>query len=267
VLIADARMYGVTPAAASAWQELLSWVLERAAVEMTRVDSVAVPTLGALWQREDLGCAMMCGLPFALREPRPVLLAAPVPAPDRYGGRPVYCTDIAVRADSPFFSLEDTFGAVCGFTQPTSMSGYVAFRHLLNTHRRTADSPLYRSAVGDLVNARGVVEALREGRIDVGPLDGFSGDLLRQLDARLMEKVRVVASTALAPIPVFVATGSLPADAVSRLRSAFVAAGRSPELRTCRETLLLREFALPQLGDYDVFTGLQQSAERFPGIW
>ena len=36
--------------------------------------------------------------PFAQRGERPTLVAAPIPSPARYGGKPVYFTDIVVRA-------------------------------------------------------------------------------------------------------------------------------------------------------------------------
>ena len=126
---------------------------------------------------------MMCGLPFAQRKPRPTLVAAPVPSPPRYGGRPVYCTDIVVAADSPHRTIEDTFGGVVGYTLADSMSGAVALRDHLLPLRASAARGSIAAAVGGLVNARGVIDALAAGRIDVGPLDSYSHDLLQALRA------------------------------------------------------------------------------------
>jgi len=108
-------MYSVAPAAKAAWRELLEWILEHANLRMEFVDQEPPATLADLWARSDLGCAMMCGLPYSHRKPRPILLAAPVPSPERYADRAVYFTDIAVRADSPFVKIEDTFGHVVGW--------------------------------------------------------------------------------------------------------------------------------------------------------
>jgi hypothetical protein len=115
-MLVNARMYSVAPAAKAAWRKLLGWILERSALRMQIVDHDPPAALADLWQRPDLGCAMMCGLPYSLRNPRPILIAAPVPSPARYAGRAVYFSDIAVRADAPYRTLEDTFGSVCGYT-------------------------------------------------------------------------------------------------------------------------------------------------------
>ena len=54
-------------------------------------------SLDDLWAREDLGCVFMCGYPWAMRAERPHLLAAPVPSPARYDGRPIYFTDFVMQ--------------------------------------------------------------------------------------------------------------------------------------------------------------------------
>ena len=108
-MIASARMYSWSPSLTAAWRRLLEWVSARAGVPLEVMDQSAPTSLDELWHREDLGCAFMCGYPWALYEKKPHLLAAPVPSPARYGGRPVYVTDFIVRADGPHRALADTF--------------------------------------------------------------------------------------------------------------------------------------------------------------
>src|SRR5689334_11304286 len=98
--VVNARMYSVTPATAAAWREVLAWVLVQADLDWPFVEHAAPAPIAGLWAREDLGLAQMCGLPFALRDHRPTLLAAPVPSPARYADRPVYMTDLVVAAAS-----------------------------------------------------------------------------------------------------------------------------------------------------------------------
>lgn len=239
-MIVNARMYSATPQAKQAWRALLAEVLERAALDWEIVDHDAPAPLSALWAREDLGCAMMCGLPYSQRQPRPTLVAAPVPSPSRYGGQPVYFTDIAVRADAPYQRLEDTFGGVIGFTLPDSMSGHVALRR----HLAAYGSNLYRKAVSGLLNARQVIEALDARRIDVGPLDSYYFDLLKKDAPEVAAKVRIVDSTPAAPIPPLVATAKLGEQALERLRAALLAVNECDEL-------LLKGFAVPAPSDYD----------------
>lgn len=266
-MIFNARMYSVAPPAKAAWKELLEWVLKRADVGMEFVDQEPPATLADLWSRNDLGCAMMCGLPYSHRTPRPILLAAPVPSLERYANRPVYFSDLAVRADAPFKKLEDTFGHVVGYTLTDSMSGCVALRRHLLPLRDPGRPALYENVVGNLVNARGIIQALDDGRIDVGPLDSYVHDLIRHNDPAFAAKVRIIQVTDAAPMPPLIATAALDHDTVGRLRAAFAAVGEAPELASVRATLLLKRFALPEPADYDVFHGILESAERYAEVW
>jgi hypothetical protein len=54
--------------------------------------------------------------------------------------------------------------------------------------------------------------------------------------------VRVLASTALAPMPPFVAAAGTPIDAVLRLRAAFIDAAREPWFSPLADQLLLEGF-------------------------
>lgn len=248
--VANARMYSATPRLREEWKALFAWVLRAARLPWELVDYDAPAPLNALWARDDLGLAMMCGLPFARRSVQPLLVAAPVPSPARYGGLPVYFTDIVVRADAPYRQLEDTFGGTVGYTLADSLSGAVAFRAHLAPYRAARGKRLYRRAVGDLVHARGVIEALARGDIDVGPLDGWYHDLLRQDDSAFAAQVRVIASTEARPIPPWVATAPLAPDELQRLRAALQAAAAAPELAHTRNRLLLAGFAQPAARDY-----------------
>jgi len=68
VTIANARMYSATPRVKHAGQRLLRWVLDDAALQWELIDYDAPEPLNALWARDDLGLAMMCGLPCAVSD-------------------------------------------------------------------------------------------------------------------------------------------------------------------------------------------------------
>lgn len=266
-LVANARMYSATPAAKQAWKDMLAWVLDEARLGWEVIDYDAPAPLSALWARGDLGAAMMCGLPYSQRRPRPVLVAAPLPSPARYGGKPVYFTDIVVRADSPARSLEDTFGGTVGYTLADSMSGCVALRRHLLDFRAGRKAPLYNAAIGGLIHARGVIEALAAGRIDVGPLDSYFHDLLKSGDPAFAACVRVIDSTPAAPIPPLVATAPFAEGELGRLQAAFLAVGAEAGLAPQRTTLLLAGFAVPATKDYDAFGTILADSSRYPDPW
>jgi ABC-type phosphate/phosphonate transport system substrate-binding protein len=265
-VIVNARMYSVTPAAKAAWRTVFDWVLARAEVSGQWLDHDPPLLISDLWARGDLACCMMCGLPFSRRSPRPTLLAAPVPSAPRYAGRSIYATDIAVRADSAHERLEDTFGGIAGFTVPDSQSGYYAFRHHLAT-RHAGHSPHYRAHVGRLLNARGVIQALADRRIDVGPLDGYVFDLIRASDPAFAAQVKLIATTDPTPMPPVVATAALPDGAADRLRAAFLAASTAPELAPSRTTLLLDRFIVPDPGDFEVQRKRAAVVDALPEKW
>ena len=267
VLVANARMYSVAPAAAAAWKTLLRWVLTRAGLGWELFDHAAPAPISELWDRDDLGAAMMCGLPYSERRPRPTLIAAPIPSPSRYGGQAIYFSDIVVRADAPHRTIEDTFGGTVGFTVADSMSGFVAFRRFLLPFRRHERPGLYRRVIGGLVTPRRVVEAVAAGEIDVGPVDSYALDLLRRHEPALVARVRPIAATEPTPIPGFVATADLDPPTLAALRSAFLAAGDTAELGAERDALLLRGFAFPDRSAYDVFSRYREEADRFAGVW
>ena len=255
--VVNARMYAVTAECKADWHLVLAWAVARADLDWAIVDHDAPAPMSTLWSRDDLGAAFMCGLPFARRTPRPVLVAAPIPRPARYGGRAVYCTDIAVAASAPHRSLEDTFGGIVGYTVGDSMSGAVALRDHLLPFRAARGERLYRGAVGGLLNAQGVIDALDAGTIDVGPLDSYSHDLIRAYDPARAARVRVVASTAMRPIPPLVATAPFVADALGRLRDALVVGTRSAsELAEAMARLQLAGFTAPDADDYDVVAAI-----------
>ena len=257
--VANARMYSATPSVKADWKQLMGRVLEQAGLPWEVMDYDAPAPLSELWVGDDLGLVMMCGLPFAQRAQRPTLIAAPVPSPARYAGKPVYFTDIVVRADAPYQTLEDTFGGVIGYTLVDSMSGGVALRCHLEAFRTPQRPRLYRKTVGGFVNARNVIEALVAEEIDVGPLDSYYHDLLKRNDPDFAAQVRRVASTAAMPIPPLVATVALSANELVRLRGALLASANEPTLRITMGKLLLAGFAFPEPADYQALADMAAS--------
>jgi ABC-type phosphate/phosphonate transport system substrate-binding protein len=255
-MLANARMYSVTPASKEAWRSVIEWATREARVPVEFVEHAPPKLLSELWARDDLAAVQMCGLPASLRDPAPTVLAAPVPSPARYGGKAVYMSDIAVKADSSFCMLEDTFGATAGYTLKDSQSGYFAFRSLLLTSYPKAS---YRKIVGGLLNPRGIIQALVKGEIDVGPLDGYVFDLIRAGDPAFASQVRVIASTDPTPMPPLVATAPLKSGEVERLRRAFLSAHEESALSTSLKTLLVERFVVPDLG---VYAETRRRAER-----
>jgi len=239
----NARMYAVTPAVEAAWRALLEHITHEAEVALEYLPYPAPQPLETLWSRPDLGAVLMCGYPIALELAPVVPIAAPIPNAPWAAGRAVYRTDLIVRKEAPYRMLEDTFGGRAGWTVTHSHSGFNALRHHLLAFRTPQRPALYREMVGNLVTARNVLDSVRAGRIDVGPLDAYWHLLIARHAPELTCSVRVLTSTEVAPMPAFVAAAGAPADMIDRLRAAFLAARWRDWFGPLAELLLLEGFA------------------------
>jgi ABC-type phosphate/phosphonate transport system substrate-binding protein len=248
--IMNARMYAVTPAVEALWCSLLERITAEAGVSFDYVSYPAPQPLEALWARPDLGCVFMCGYPVALQLADVVPLAAPIPRAAWAAGRPVYRSHLIVREDAPFSTLEETFGGRAGWTVEHSHSGFNAFRHHLLQYRTVSRPALYGEMVPNLVTARAVLDAVREGRIDVGPLDAYWHLLIGRHNPALTSGIRVLASTDVATMPAFVTAVATPASTAHALRNAFANASRQPWFGNHADALLLEGFAPVDATDY-----------------
>lgn len=262
-LLGNARMYSVTPRTKASWNRLFEWVARRAGVGIDQIEHEPPKLLSDLWERDDLGAVMMCGLPLIRRPKTPRILAQCVPSLPRYAGKAVHSTDIVVAVDSPFKSLPETFGHRAGYTLKDSQSGYYAFRHHLLEHYASTPVP-YRDITGHLMNARGIIRAIADDRIDVGPLDGYVYDLLKHTDPDFARQVRVLESTQPLPLPAIVTTADMDDATVERLQRAFSESIRTPDLAEDRAHLLLADFAFPLASTYDVLEERAQQVDAAP---
>jgi len=259
--VASARMYSWSPTLTASWRRLLQWVADRSGGGLTVLELADPYPLEELWARDDLGCVFMCGYPWAMRAERPHLLAAPVPSPARYQDRPIYFTDFVVRADSHYRTLEDTFGGRIAYSIEHSHSGYNAARFHLLGYRRADRATFYSGVVGPLHRQLPVIDAVLDGRADVGPVDAYGLDLLRHHVAERATRVRVVATTVEAPSAPLVASPGVDAATRTRMTAALLAAHEASELKPTLEELLIARFVPADAAAFDVMLERQRQAE------
>ena len=243
-MIANARMYSVSPEAAELWRSLLSEVIAVAQAPVIVIDHPEPAPLGALWARNDMGAVFMCGLPFAGADPQPMLLAAPVPSPLEYAGEARYWSEMVVRADGPCATIEDTFGGRLALTVAESQSGYAAaLAHLMAV---PGPIPRYAEIIAPTVTPLGALLAVIRGDADVAPVDSYAFALLRRFRPELTAQVRSVARTVPTPIPALVAS---PGGA-ALLQTAFLEGHRNASIKALMSNLLLNRFVRPEREDY-----------------
>jgi ABC-type phosphate/phosphonate transport system substrate-binding protein len=261
-LVANARMYSVTPETARAWHRLFDWLAATSGAALDVIEHAYPARLPDLWARPDLGAAFVCGWPYASRLRDLQIVAAPIPRLERAGGRAVYWTDMVVKADRPHRKLEDTFGGRIAFTSKDSHSGFNAVRRLLMQHASSRPDALYSSAIGPLVTPRRSLESVLSGDADVAPVDAYAHALLQRHCPELTAGVRTIAMTDVTPIPLLVASAATDSAPIARMRAALVGAGQNPTARGLLDDLVLEGFAEVEPGDYDVTQSWARDAER-----
>ena len=188
-MIANARMYSVSPEAAGLWRRLLIAVIEHAGLDIRLLEHTEPAPIDELWQRRDMAAVFMCGLPFSRSNPRPELIAAPVPSPADFHGLPQYWSAMVVRKDSPHQIIQDTFGSRIALTVPGSQSGCLAPMYYLMS---VADRfPLYREVIAPQVTPLGAVSAVVDGAADVAPVDSYAYCLLQKYRRDLTSQLRI----------------------------------------------------------------------------
>ena len=168
----------------------------------------------------EVDVAFLCGLPYVRLAEQLDPLAAPVVAGERYGGQPVYFSDVIVRRESPFQTFADLKGASWSFNDPDSHSGYlVTLTRLLELGESTA----FFGRVVDAGWHQVSIELVASGRVDASAVDSHLLAVELRNRAELATRLRVIESFGPSPIQPIVARRSLDPGLRQRLREALPA--------------------------------------------
>ena len=206
--------------------------------------------------------AFICGLPYSQKFDRPdravELLCAPVMAASRYGGHPVYFTDVIVRRESPFRSFADLRGRSWAYNDPGSHSGYNLPRQHLLTLGET--SGYFSRTVASGSHQRSIRMVL-DGGVDASGIDSAVLELEEKLQPDLGSGLRVVESIGPCPIPPVVVSSRVTDDLRARLRELFLTMHGDPEGRAILTEGLLARFVPVRDADYDPIREMVRRAE------
>jgi phosphonate transport system substrate-binding protein len=176
--------------------------------------------------------AFLCGLPYVeltrRSEPAVEPLAAPVLQGRRYGGRPVYYSDVIVRRESPFRSFADLRGRSWAYNDPQSHSGYGVVRYHLV---RMGEGNGY---FGKVVNAGFHERSIRlvcSGAVDASAIDSQVLAVALRDHPQLASLLRVIDSIGPSTIQPVVAAKRLPEVLKADLRAVLREMGDDPAAR------------------------------------
>jgi ABC-type phosphate/phosphonate transport system substrate-binding protein len=174
----------------------------------------------------------VCSLPYVTFERRGTAPAIPVAAPvlegERYGGRPIYFSDVIVRRDSPFGSFLDLRGRSWAYNEPLSHSGYGITRyHLLRLGETNG-------FFGRVVEAGFHEEAIRmvaRGDVDGSAIDSQVLAVALREDPSLRHALRVVEALGPSTIQPIAVSRRVPPDLREGIRDALTGMADDPSVR------------------------------------
>jgi phosphonate transport system substrate-binding protein len=192
------------------------------------------------FERGEADLGVICGLPYvwlADRRPPPVEpLAAPVLDGDRYGGRPVYFSDVIVGRDSPITCLEELRGRSWAYNEPASHSGHtVTLYSLVGMGARPG-------FLGPVIEAGYHQRAVRLVAADTAAIDSQVLAIELRDHPRLEAGLRVIGAFGPSTIPPVVAASRLPGRLKDQVRDLLVGLGDDPSARAALDHGLIRRF-------------------------
>jgi phosphonate transport system substrate-binding protein len=189
----------------------------------------------------DLG--VICGLPYvwlAARRPPPVEpLAAPVLSGARYGGRPVYYSDVIVRHHSPITRLEELAGRTWAYNEPASHSGHAVTLYSLV---RLGARPGFLGRVVEAGFHQRAIRLVAAGSVDAAAIDSQVLGIELRDHPRLAGRLRVIGAFGPSTIQPVVAASRLPARLKDEIREVLVTLADDPAARPVLDYGLIDRF-------------------------
>jgi phosphonate transport system substrate-binding protein len=149
--------------------------------------------------------AFVCSPPVIWLGAAVEAVAAPILTDPRFGGKPLYCSEVIVNRDSPFQSLDDLRGARWAINEPSSWSGYWV------TLQRIGSWDFFGEVVEAGFHER-ALQMVASGEIDGAAIDNHVLGVALRNAPQLAAMLRVVETLGPSPSqPVVVRSGLDPA--------------------------------------------------------
>jgi phosphonate transport system substrate-binding protein len=238
----------LAPSVLPVYEAITDWVGRRLGVETELV----VETSYESCEKDQNEVCFVCSLPYVMFERQGLDLAIPVAAPvlegERYGGLPIYFSDVIVHRDSPFRSFLDLRGRSWAYNEPLSHSGYGITRYHLVTMGETD------GFFGKVVEAGFHHEAIRmvaRGEIDGSAIDSQVLAVEVRDHPELVGQVRTVETLGPSTIQPVAVSRRVPDELREAICDALVTMADDPEVRERLAIGLVKRFVAVDAGSYD----------------
>jgi len=257
--VASLPMYDLPEieAATNTWWRGLARAFRREGIADVPDDLERDANYRELWTRRDLLLSQTCGYPL-MHELRGKATAIATPcysAPGCAGAN--YCSVVLVHNDSAAGDISGLRGARCAINSRDSQSGHNALRALI------APISSGKRLFGDVTISGSHLNSLKmvsEGEADVLAMDCVAYALLSRHRPHAIERTRPLCLTPSAPALPYITRCPVRDDLLERMRNGLAAACRDPELSDSRETLMLWDFRVLPISEYERIAEMENEA-------
>jgi phosphonate transport system substrate-binding protein len=194
----------------------------------------------------------VCSLPYVTFEREGLDLAEPVAAPvligDRYGGSPVYFSDVIVRRDLPARRFEELRGRSWAYNEPLSHSGYGITRF------RLVEMGATDGFFGEVIEAgfhQTAIEMVANGDVDGAAIDSQVLAIACRDDPSLGERIRVIDELGPSTIQPVAVSRRLDAEVRESIRGVLLSLADDPRVRERLAAGLVERFVPVGPSAYD----------------
>jgi phosphonate transport system substrate-binding protein len=203
--------------------------------------------------RQDVNdVCFVCSLPYVMFEREGVSPADPIAAPvltgDRYGGRPIYFSDVIVHRDSDAESFLDLRGRSWCYNEPLSQSGYGITRyHLVSIGEMNG----FFSEVIHAGFHETSIRKVAAGEIDASAIDSQVLAIEMRDHPELAEQVKVIDSLGPSTIQPVAVSKRLDDDFRTTVREVLLGFHATPAGRQILELGTVARWVAVDASDYD----------------
>lgn len=202
--------------------------------------------------------AFICGLPYVLmRRESDALeaIAAPVLRGARFESKPIYFSDVIVRADAPYQTFDDLRGCRWGYNEFVSQSGYGITRNRLLQMGET------QGFFGEVVHMGWhdrAINAVVEGEIDATAIDVQVLAIRLARQPHLANQLRVIDVLGPSSIQPVVVRSNLPTQLKQTIQNALVTMPPHPTFADAQ----IERFVRVDDYQYDDIRAMVEAAEN-----
>jgi len=211
----------------------------------------------------------VCSLPYVEFERQGISPAVPIAAPvligERYGGRPIYFSDVIVHRDSPFQSFLDLRGHSWAYNEPLSHSGYGITRYHLVQLGETGG---FFSEVIEAGFHESSMRLVADGEVDASAIDSQVLAVAMRDDPSLAHSLRIIDALGPSTIQPVALSKRVPSKQRREIREVLTTMHEDPAMRERLARGMVGRFTPVDASSYDDIRMMRDACEAagFMGI-